>query len=246
MKHLIIHVDEHLQREDLIRNEFGNKIDWEFFPAVKYSNLVDLETNQEIEHKFIRYGVGDSGPRILSPKTILDKFSGKKYKYIPANNLETIFNPYNTFLSSPQISLAISHISAIKYFFENNDVEYFVLCEDDIKINSKVDISNLYGEMLKLDFDICLLSESPYHKYRRPKQKEINDYFYEIFPHQYSGAAAYCIRRSCYDIVKSIDIVSFAADDMFGILQMDCDCTIIQPYDIPFLLNDLSKNSTLY
>lgn len=246
MKHLIIHVDEHLQREQLIITELGDKIDWEFFSAVKYSNLVDFETNQEIEHEFIRYG-GDSGPRILSPKTILDKFSGKKYKYIPANNLETIFNPYNIFLSSPQISLAISHINAIKYFFENNDAEYFVLCEDDVKLNPKVDISKFYDEMLKLDFDICLLSESPYHKKERPKLKDINNYFYETSSRDhYSGSAAYCINRSCYDIIKNMDIVSFTSDDIFGILQMDCDCKIIQPYDLPFLLNDLSKNSTLY
>lgn len=245
MKHLIIHVDEHLQREQLIKTELGDKIDWEFFPAVKYSNLVDFETNQEIEHEFIRYG-GDSGPRILREKTILDKFSGEKYKYIPANNLETVFIPYNIFLSSPQISLALSHINAIKYFFENNDDEYFVLCEDDIKLNQKVDIYRLYDKMLKLDFDICLLSESPCHKYERPKLKEINNYFYEILNHQYSGSAAYCIKRSCYNIIKDMDIVSFTSDDIFGILQMDCDCKIIQPYDIPFLLNDLSKNSTLY
>jgi len=246
MKHLIIHVDEHLQREQLIRTELADKIDWEFFPAVKYSNLVDFETNQEIEHMFIRYGVGDSGPRILSPKTILNKFSGKKYKYIPANNLETVFKPYNIFLSSAQISLAISHITAIKYFFENNDAEYFVLCEDDIKLNPKVDISKLYDEMLKLDFNICLLSESPYHKYNRPKLKGINNYFYEILNHQYSGSAAYCIKRSCYDIINNMNIVSFTSDDIFGILQMDCECKIVQPYDIPFLLNDLSKNSTLH
>lgn len=244
MKHLIIHVDEHLQREQLIRTELGDKIDWEFFSAVKYSNLVDFETNQEIEHEFIRYG-GDSGQRILSPKTILDKFSGKKYKYIPANNLETIFNPYNIFLSSPQISLAISHINAIKYFFENNDAEYFVLCEDDVKLNPKVDISKLYDEMLKLDFDICLLSESPCHGMKRPGNKKINNIFYEVHPHYYSGVAAYCVKRSCYDIIKDIDFISFAADDMVGVLQVNCECKVISPYNPLFFLNDLSKISTI-
>jgi hypothetical protein len=244
MKHLIIHVDEHVDREKLIKKELGTQIDWEFFPAVKYQNLIDCDTGKPIMHTFIQYN-GDRGPRILDKKNILDKAENQKYFYIPAGMLETKYNPYNSFLSDSMISLAISHMNAIKWFFENNSEEYFILCEDDIKLNPTLNIVDLYSTLLTLNFDICLLSESPYHKMKRPGDNKINNLFYEVEPHYYSGVASYCVRRSCYDIIKDMNFISFAADDLVGILQLDCECKVIAPYNPLFLLNDLSKISTI-
>lgn len=244
MKHLIIHVDDHVDREKLIKKEIGDQINWEFFPAVKYQNLIDCDIDVPIEHTFIQYN-GDSGPRILDRKNILDKVENKKYTYVPAGTLETKYTPYNSFLSDSMISLAASHMNAIKWFFENNSEDYFVLCEDDIKLNSTVNLDNLYSDLLTLEFDICLLSESPCHGLKRPGDKKINDIFYEVHPHYYSGVAAYCVKRSCYDIIKDMDFISFAADDMIGVLQVDCECKVISPYIPLFLLNDLSKISTI-
>jgi hypothetical protein len=244
MKHLIIHVEEHTNRKNLIEIDLADRIEWNFFDAIEYKNFIDAKTNIKIEHEFVKYG-GDSGKRILTPTDILDTKTNTIYKYIPANNLETKYKPYNIFLSEQQISLALSHINAIKYFFETNDDDVFVLCEDDIKINPSEDPIKFYHELLKLEFDICILCESPGYGMNLPYNKKINDKFFEVNPHWYSGAAAYCIKRSCYDIIKDIEIISFAADDLFGILQVDCECKIITSNNPLFVLNELSKHSTI-
>jgi hypothetical protein len=244
MKHLIIHVKDHVNRKELIEQNLANHIEWKFFDAVEYKNFIDSKTNLKIKHQFVRYG-GDSGERILTPADILDTKTNAIYKYIPANNLETEYKPYNIFLSEQQISLALSHINAIKYFFETNDDDVFVLCEDDVKINPSEDPIKFYNELLQLEFDICILCESPGYGMNLPLNKQISDKFFEVKPHWYSGAAGYCIKRSCYDIIKDIEIVSFAADDLFGILQVDCECKIIASNSPLFALNELSKYSTI-
>ena len=244
MKHLVIHVPEHVERGELIKQELSDKISWEFFDAVEYKNLIDSDTNEKLEHTFIHYH-GDSGDRVLKESNILDTKTGNTYRYIPSNNLETIYKPYNPFLSEKEISLALSHINAIKYFFENNSDDYFVLCEDDIKLNPNYDPNEFYFHLLNLDFDLAVLCQSPANMFKLPCANQITDTFYEVSSHWYSGSAAYCIKRSCYDIIKDMGIVSFTADDLFGILQLDCECKVVSSMPFLFLLNELSKNSTI-
>jgi len=89
------------------------------FPHIYYINLdSDVQRKVSTEEQFDSYNV---------KYTRISGYDGRK-----SNLFEHLSGRYPQYMNSKEVGAALSHLKAIKYWYDNTDTEYAVICEDDV------------------------------------------------------------------------------------------------------------------
>lgn len=181
---------------------------------------------------------------LQEPTILKDVTTDKIYNYIPFTHFYGNHKPYLTSQTLTLISSGLSFKETLRYHYENNTEEYCVILENDVYINDLDYLKNVYDQLQKMDFDVCILCESP-KKEPRPKFRQINEYIYEIAPHYMCGAGAFMFTRNFYNKLKYLDLISFTADTIISVYQENYGCKILCSDQPVFKLGEVSKQSTI-
>lgn len=181
---------------------------------------------------------------LQEPIILKDVVTNKIYNYIPFTHFYGNHKPYLTSQMLTLISNGLSFKETLRYHYENNEEDYCVILEDDVYINDVEYLKTVYNQLQKMDFDVCILCESP-KKEPRPKFRQINENIYEINPHLICGTGACMFTRSFYNKLKYLDFISFAADCLISVCQENYGCKILCSDQPVFKLGEVSKQSTI-
>ncbi len=208
------------------------------FPIVNYISLKEcVERRESLESNFIKNGVTTFNALIS------DRFS-KCSDIVTGNNLEN--------MTEGEIGCAVSHIKAIKYWYDNTTEPYGFFCEDDLSLET-IEFWEFtwkeFIEQLPNDWDcvqlLCIRNE---FKTFLLKKRSSCDWLGDPIDW---GAAAYILKR---DYAKKILNNYFVNDNFLFYIKEDLNTIpsienllfthIGTVYTIPLFVEDVSFDST--
>lgn len=118
--------------------------------------------------------------------------------------------------------IMLAHLDAIKYFLDNSDKNYAIICEDDLKIKKSFseDINDIHTDFVRMGLDIMLLGYlSMCNPRGTPNFEYVNKYTYHEVFHELWGTQMYLLSRkyatwiiNTYTIEWTLTNGPFAAD----------------------------------
>jgi len=193
--------------------------DLQNLPPVLYINLdICKERNNYMINLFKKYNIVNY-TRI---KGIDGKKDKDKYIKSKINDGKTLFKDEEIkYTTHAEYGCSASHIKAIKYFYEEIDSNYCIICEDDISFDLLKFYDKPLNEYLKelpYDFDICNLINTDFNdkKTELIKYKHLKHFMTCIYLISKKGAKK--ILDECYNYeLNKIDFTNIndvAADIM--------------------------------
>ena len=159
-----------------------------------------------------------------------------RFNAINGNNMN--INNYDNHLyyfskkiySKKLIAIALSHILLCKYLYENYDNEYFLICEDDIKIEFNDDLQEKLYKIIKnypKDFDIINLNWTGICTENKRSKKNCG------------STACYLIsRKGCLkksklkiyhhiDLQRNKDLITYTGPNLVNTYERNCGIKLI-------------------
>ena len=176
-------------------------------------------------------------------KKVTDLNNVHRFNAINGNNMN--INNYDNHLyyfskkiySKKLIAIALCHIYLCKYLYEYYDNEYFLICEDDIKIEFNDELQKKLYKIIEeypKNFDIINLNWS-YICYEKKRSKDCR------------SAACYLIsRKGCLkksklkiynhiDIQRNRDLITYTGPNLVNTYERNCGIKLIDNSKIEFL-----------
>lgn len=225
-----------------------------FCQAIDRKYMVNDATGLPIDLHEVTLAAGDRIPGVVTPIKIryTDPSTNlvERFQYIPPGMIRSKYVPYTSVLYLGTIGCSLSHLKCLK-MFDDSGCDYALILEDDIDVVSKDKgfIHSCLKIYLNEQFEFFLLGTGFHRDYVPNQHGYCNGDVYETAVQYYSGSSAYIISREGLNAIKPLvgdfRTVFSAADEFFGLCQLDLNCRILSTRNKVFRLHETLVQSTM-